>query len=102
MVASSPCRALVTGGSRGIGRAVCEALANKGYAVGVVSRSLEVARDVAAQLRVFTPAVRHTGFACDMEDTESIHSACAAFLHAYDGIDALVNCAGAVRKPNLV
>jgi NAD(P)-dependent dehydrogenase (short-subunit alcohol dehydrogenase family) len=91
-------RALVTGGSRGIGRAICETLANKGFTVGVTSRSLEVARDVAALLHVSHPTVRHSGIACDIEDTQSIHSACKSFMDAHGGVDVLVNCAGAGNR----
>ncbi len=86
--------ALVTGGSRGIGAAVCEALARKGMSVAVVGRSVDAASSVAASL----PSVhnlKHIGFGCDVTHSASIKELFQTFRAEYGSIDVLVNCAGA-------
>ena len=42
--------AFITGGSKGIGYGVAEALLNQGFKVAITSRSLEAARDAAKEL----------------------------------------------------
>lgn len=90
--------ALVTGGTRGIGKAVCALLAESGYSVAVVGRSESFSRDVASSLAW---PDRHTGIACDVGLAASVQSAFEVFSAKYSRIDALVNCAGAYDVPGL-
>lgn len=65
-----PCRALVTGGSGGIGGAVCRALAAQGMVVIVhAGRHLDRAELVADQIR--TDGGRASAIAFDLTDTEA-------------------------------
>lgn len=75
--------ALVTGGGRGIGRAVAEQLVTDGYDVVVTSRSAAIDA-VAAEIEA--RAVR-----LDLEDTDSV----AALADHLDAVDVIVNNAGA-------
>jgi 2-hydroxycyclohexanecarboxyl-CoA dehydrogenase len=75
--------AVVTGGSRGIGRAIAERLSADGFAVAILARDVGRARDVARGLG--GEAVE-----CDVTDYASVASA----RNALGGADVLVNNAG--------
>jgi NAD(P)-dependent dehydrogenase (short-subunit alcohol dehydrogenase family) len=88
---SSRQRALVTGGSRGVGAAVAAALAELGYAVAVHCRAdLTAARSVLAGL----PGDGHAIVTGDIADPAQAESIVAAALDALGGLDLLVNNAG--------
>jgi 3-oxoacyl-[acyl-carrier protein] reductase len=89
--------AVVTGGSRGIGRAIAETLAVAGARVAVVARSAERAEAVAAQL----PGSGHQAFACDVADTEAVTGLVSAVEEAMGSLDILVNNAG-ITEDNLL
>jgi 3-oxoacyl-[acyl-carrier protein] reductase len=84
--------ALVTGSTRGIGRAIAASLAGAGARVGIVGRDAERARAVAAEL---SPDAR--GFACDVGDVASVTALIAAAEQELGGVDILVNNAGLTR-----
>jgi 3-oxoacyl-[acyl-carrier protein] reductase len=84
--------ALVTGSTRGIGRAIAEMLAGCGARVAVVGRDAAKAGEVAAQI---SPEAR--GFACDVADVASVTALVAAVEEAFGSIDILVNNAGLTR-----
>ncbi|GID28422.1 SDR family oxidoreductase [Paractinoplanes brasiliensis] len=80
--------ALVTGGSKGIGRAVVEQLAARGAAVVFTYRQDKAAADEVAATNPGTTAVR--------ADQESLDSLDAAFDAVRGGLDILVNNVGLV------
>ncbi|HVZ48326.1 MAG TPA: 3-oxoacyl-[acyl-carrier-protein] reductase [Gemmatimonadaceae bacterium] len=88
-------RALVTGSTRGIGRAIAECLAECGADVAVVGRDLSKAGDVASAI----PRAR--AFACDVSDPDQVERLVADVEAAFGGIDILVNNAG-ITRDNLV
>jgi 3-oxoacyl-[acyl-carrier protein] reductase len=88
--------AVVTGSTRGIGRAVAEALADAGARVAVVGRDREKASQVAGEI-----GKDATGFACDVSDTASVAQLIADVEKEFGGIDILVNNAG-ITRDNLV
>jgi NAD(P)-dependent dehydrogenase (short-subunit alcohol dehydrogenase family) len=81
-------RALVTGGTSGLGLAMAGALARAGAAVAVTSRSAERAAEVAATI----PGA--TGIAADARDEADVARAVAQAWSRLGGIDLLVNNAG--------
>ena len=87
--------ALVTGGSRGIGRAVCLELAAAGYAVLINCRAnLEAASEVEAEVRARGGVAEVIPF--DVADSAAVDAALEAWeaCHPEDAIEVLVNNAG--------
>jgi 3-oxoacyl-[acyl-carrier protein] reductase len=86
--------ALVTGASRGIGRAVALALAARGASVVVAARG-ENARPVADEIR----QAGGTGepVALDVTEPESVAAAVAFTLEQFGRVDILINNAGITR-----
>jgi NAD(P)-dependent dehydrogenase (short-subunit alcohol dehydrogenase family) len=85
--------ALVTGASRGIGRAIAEALSAEGMSVALVARSANLLAEVAAGLP--TPSLVH---AADLRDPAAPASAVVAALARFGRLDLLVNNAGATKR----
>jgi NAD(P)-dependent dehydrogenase (short-subunit alcohol dehydrogenase family) len=85
--------ALVTGASRGIGRAVALALAGGGAGVALVARGLEGLEAVASEIEGAGGAA--VAIAADVTDANEVESAVAAAAEAFGTIDILVNNAGA-------
>lgn len=84
--------ALVTGSTRGIGRAIAETLSAAGARVAVVGRDLARAQAVAAEI-----SSDARGFACDVADIPSVTAVVAAVEAEFGAIDILVNNAGLTR-----
>lgn len=88
--------ALVTGGSRGIGRAVCLQLAKDGFAILINYRSAEQKAIEVKQLIEAEGGVAEL-LPFDVSDKEATHTALEAWVAAHgkdDYIDVLVNNAG--------
>jgi 3-oxoacyl-[acyl-carrier protein] reductase len=83
---------LVTGGTRGIGRAIAHALRGAGARVAITGRDAERARAAAAELGDGV-----AGFGCELADPAQIEAAVAAAEAALGPIDILVNNAGLTR-----
>jgi len=82
-------RALVTGASRGIGRALARELAGRGATIGLAARSVSDLRVVADEL----PGAHHV-LVCDVALRESITAAVDEFVDATGGIELLIVNAG--------
>jgi len=85
-------RALVTGGSRGIGLAVARALAAEGADVALVARGADAVERAAADLTAQTGR-RVIGVPADTGDDASVAAAVATVVERLGGVDILVNAA---------
>ncbi len=83
--------ALVTGASRGIGRATAKELAARGVRVVIQYRT---DRKSAAHLRKELPGRGHLLVAADLGEPDGAEKLFAAVLAEVDRVDILVNCAG--------
>ncbi|WP_337844748.1 SDR family oxidoreductase [Thermus sp.] len=87
--------ALVSGASRGIGKAVAEALHREGYAVGLLARDGERLKALAEAL-----GERALPLVGDVRREEDWARAVAALREAFGGLNVLVNNAGiGIFKP---
>lgn len=85
---------LVTGASSGIGRAMVEALAERGGRVVLAARSEERTRPVLEGIRARTPRAAIEFLHLDLADLASVRRAADAFLSTERPLDVLVNNAG--------
>jgi len=83
-------RALVVGGSTGIGLATAQRLAEEGARVGVADLVLAEAERAAAGL----PGTGHLGLAIDVLDVDVVTAAVDRWAAAAGGVDVLVHVAG--------
>jgi 3-oxoacyl-[acyl-carrier protein] reductase len=87
--------AIVTGASRGIGRAIALALAQSGHDIAGVSRSEASAQEPAAAIQ--ETGARYQGYAVDVSKAEEVDAAVAKIENDFGRIDVLVNNAGITR-----
>ena len=88
--------AIVTGGSRGIGRAIALKFAALGANVAVVYAGNEAAaQSVCAEAAAL--GVTAQAYQCDVADFQAVKTTVAAVKKAFPSVDILVNCAGITR-----
>jgi 3-oxoacyl-[acyl-carrier protein] reductase len=83
--------AIVTGGAKGIGKAIATRLARDGFTVVIADADGPAAASVAAELAGL-------GISVDVSDTAAVQRMAAAVLERYGSIDVLVNNAGITGK----
>ena len=89
--------ALITGGGRGIGRAIALAFALEGARIAVAARTAEQVEQVAAEIGNGAIAV-----VCDVSDPESVAQMFAQTRERLGDVDILVNNAGIAESATLV
>ena len=85
---------LVTGGSRGIGRAIAQAFAEQGERVAV---HWGASRDRAEQVLAELPGLGHVLVQADLSDPQAVGAMVDAAAEELGGLDVLVNNAGVFR-----
>jgi len=91
-------RALVLGGTRGIGRAIADTLAGEGVDIGICARNAEQVTAAVAEIEAL--GVKATGASVDVTDGEALKAWIGAAGAELDGIDILVSNAGAMAQGN--
>lgn len=89
--------ALVTGGTRGIGRAIAAAFAERGVSVVLTGRNQETAQAAAEKL-----GAGASGVAMDVCDREAVDAVIKSVLEKRGHLDILINNAGITRDSLLM
>lgn len=91
---------LVTGGTRGIGRACAEAFANEGAKVAICGRSQDSSEQAADDLSQATSGTVK-GYACDIGNSEAVNALIKSITEDLGPITILINNAG-ITKDGLI
>lgn len=86
---------IVTGGTRGIGKAIAEGLAREGVNIVVAGRNLEAARGVAESLSAM--GIKAMGIRLDVADSGEVEKAFEEVRKEFGRIDILINNAGITK-----
>ncbi len=90
--------AIVTGGGRGIGRAIAHVLSREGAAIVAVARSFDQVNAVADEVK--RAGGRALALRVDIRSSREVESMIGKTVEVFSGLDILVNNAGVgVRKP---
>src|SRR5260370_16410946 len=81
--------AIVTGGTRGIGRAIAEALLREGASVCISARKQHEVEKAVEEL-----SPRALGFVCDVRNYDQVKTMIDYTIKEFGGLDLLVNNAG--------
>ena len=96
--------AIITGGNRGIGKAIGRVLAAEGAGVALVARNKAALDGAAAEISK-QGGGGAKGFVCDTTDDAAVKKMVADVVAAFGRIDILVNCAakpsGQARPPTI-
>lgn len=87
--------AIVTGGNRGIGRAIADALAEVGADVVIANRDADAGTSAADEIAE-SHGVETLAVPCDVSEETEVEAMVAATVERFGGVDALVNNAGIV------
>ena len=85
--------AIVTGGGRGLGRYMAEALSGAGANVVLCSRKIEPLEEVREEIEA--RGGKALAFACDVTYTEDVDKVVGETEEAFGSVDILVNNSGA-------
>src|SRR3712207_2766110 len=85
--------AIVTGGTKGIGRAIAEALLRQGVNVSISARSQDELERAASELSVVGEG-RVIAAACDVRSYEEVKALVEHTVEEFGSLDILVNNAG--------
>jgi len=83
---------VVTGASKGIGRAICLELAKAGAIVGLLARQSEALDQTTQEIRAISP--NSFSVACDLADFDMVAEAATEILSRVSQLDGLVHNAG--------
>lgn len=90
---------LVSGASRGIGRAIAEGFAARGATVVVTGRVAQTIEQTAQE--ICPPGGTTIAKVCDVADTRSVGRLVDELIDRLGRIDTLVNCAGVNKRMNI-
>jgi len=93
--------AIITGASKGVGRAVSIKLASLSYDVFLIARSKSDLEQVSAEIKAFYPKVRVKIFTADLSDDQETIRVGNQLLAELDSVDVLVNNVGSYSEDTI-
>jgi len=93
-------RAVVIGGTSGIGRAIALGFAAEGADVIATSRDEERVADVTDEIRA--EGVETTELTCDVAERASVEALCERVIETFGGVDVLVNSFGGAARQSVL
>jgi NAD(P)-dependent dehydrogenase (short-subunit alcohol dehydrogenase family) len=94
--------AIVTGGSRGLGKAMALGLAQAGASVVIASRKLEACEAVVQEIRALGNGTEALAVAARLQDADDVKHIVDATVERFGRIDIVINNAGTVLDRTLV
>lgn len=88
--------AVITGGSRGIGKSIAKSLALEGVVVCVVARNQEDIRSTCVEIEA--GGGKALGISCDVTKFVEVENVVQKIINKFGAIDFLINNAGGVNK----
>jgi len=92
---------LISGGAKGIGRAIGLRLAEEGWSVAFCYRTSEAAAQETAKA-IEAKGAKALFVQCDVSDPEAAAELVRGVEKEFGGVDALINCAGPYRRAKLL
>lgn len=92
---------LISGATKGIGKAIALACAAKGYNLAIGARNQNELNELKNYISTFYPKIKITAFSVDFSDVKQIEEFVNRILSENKKIDVLVNNVGAYREDNV-
>lgn len=86
---------VITGGNRGLGLGIAEAMAQSGANVAILCRDSAKAQEALETLRAY--GGNHMAFNCNITNLTSVNETAKQVAEQFGGVDILVNNAGVFR-----
>ncbi len=86
--------AIITGGSKGLGKALALRFANEGAFVAICSRHQAELDQVKREIVAASPDIQVIARACNIADPDQVESFVETVLHEFGTVDVLINNAG--------
>lgn len=94
--------AVISGGSRGIGKAIASALAARGFGICLLARDAEALRKTSMELQANFPKVEVLHYALNLADKKACANLFLELNAKWPQVDILVNNAGSFQPGNLM
>ncbi|HEX2929518.1 MAG TPA: SDR family oxidoreductase [Candidatus Binatia bacterium] len=89
--------AVITGGGRGIGKAIAMAYAREGAKLALCARTVSELEQTVAEIRQLKTDAQ--GWVCDVSDEQAVKDFISNAQKKFGRIDALINNAGVITRP---
>lgn len=94
-------KAIVTGATKGIGKAITLALAGAGYDLGLGARNLEELDFLRREIRAVYPSIEVITKSADFSQKHETRNFAETFMHYWGDIDVLINNVGYYEEDSL-
>ncbi len=92
---------IITGGNRGIGRAIAEGFARDGFDIGIIARDSDEISNTVNDLTEKYPDSKIKGYICDICNKEQVEAVFNEIKKEFKQIDVLINNAGANSRKKI-